>query len=90
MQHNRRSKLLRPEAKITQLFRASFSPTLIASQEEAMMLPHRKTRYVDRELTLREMLDDPIVQDVMRRDGVLRGQIEQLFETLRPEQRRAA
>ena len=54
------------------------------------MLLHRKTRYVDRELTLREMLDDPIVQDVMRRDGVQRGQIERLFETLQPEQRRAA
>ena len=43
-----------------------------------------KRKLVDHELTLREMLDDPIVQDVMRRDGVQRWQIENLFETLRP------
>jgi hypothetical protein len=50
----------------------------------------RKRPLVDRELTLREMLDDPIVQDVMRRDGVERRHVEQLFETLRPVCRRAA
>ncbi|HEY5363400.1 MAG TPA: hypothetical protein VIJ49_04310 [Aestuariivirga sp.] len=49
-----------------------------------------KRKLVDHELTLREMLDDPIVQDVMRRDGVQRWQIENLFETLRPTMRRAA
>lgn len=49
-----------------------------------------KRPLVDRELTLREMLDDPIVQDVMRRDGVVRWQVEQLFQSLRPILRRAA
>ena len=34
---------------------------------------------VDRELTLFEMLDDPIVIRVMRRDGVQRAQIMTLF-----------
>jgi hypothetical protein len=81
---------LRPEAKITQLFHTSFSPTLAAFNEELPMSFQCKTRYVDRELTLREMLDDPIVQDVMRRDDVRRWQVEQLFEALRPEYRRVA
>jgi len=49
-----------------------------------------KRKLVDHELSLREMLDDPIVQDVMRRDGVKRWQVENLFETLRPAIRRAA
>jgi len=49
-----------------------------------------KRPLVDRELTLRDMLDDPIVQDVMRRDGVQRWQVEQLFESLRPVTRKAA
>jgi len=49
-----------------------------------------KRKLVDRELTLQEMLNDPIVQDVMRRDGVKRGQVEQLFENLRPATRMAA
>jgi len=49
-----------------------------------------KRPLVDRELTLRDMLDDPIVQDVMRRDGVQRWQVEQLFESLRPITRKAA
>jgi hypothetical protein len=47
-------------------------------------------KLVDRELTLQEMLNDPIVQDVMRRDGVQRWQVEQLFESLRPATRMAA
>jgi hypothetical protein len=33
----------------------------------------------DRELTLSEMLDDPIVIRVMRRDGVARGDVARLF-----------
>jgi hypothetical protein len=49
-----------------------------------------KSKYVDRELTLREMLDDPIVHDVMRRDGVSRRDVEQLIESMRPTLRRAA
>ena len=49
-----------------------------------------KRKLVDRELTLQEMLNDPIVQDVMRRDGVNRSQVEQLFENLRPANRMAA
>jgi hypothetical protein len=49
-----------------------------------------KRKLVDRELTLQEMLNDPIVQDVMRRDGVKRWQVEQLFENLRPAIRMAA
>ncbi len=43
------------------------------------------------ELTLFEMLADPIVQDVMRRDGVTREQVIHLFESLAARrQRRAA
>jgi hypothetical protein len=34
---------------------------------------------VDRELTLSEMLDDPIVVRLMRRDGVKRAEIMTLF-----------
>ena len=49
-----------------------------------------KRKLVDRELTLQEMLNDPIVQDVMRRDGVKRWQVEQIFENLRPATRMAA
>ena len=49
-----------------------------------------KRKLVDRELTLQEMLNDPIVQDVMRRDGVKRWQVEQLLESLRPATRMAA
>jgi hypothetical protein len=49
-----------------------------------------KRKHVDHELTLREMLDDPIVQDVMARDGVRRWQVEQLFQNLRPTLRKAA
>lgn len=49
-----------------------------------------KRKLVDRELTLREMLDDQIVQDVMRHDGVQRWQVEQLFESLVPARKRAA
>ena len=45
---------------------------------------------MNRELTLRDMLDDRIVQDVMRRDGVQRWQVENLFENLRPTTKRAA
>jgi hypothetical protein len=33
----------------------------------------------DRELTISEMLDDPIVIRVMRRDGVARSDIARLF-----------
>lgn len=54
------------------------------------MQQQSKSRYVDRELTLREMLDDPIVHDVMRRDGVARWEVERLFESLRPVMRKAA
>jgi len=37
---------------------------------------------VERELTLNEMLDDPIVHCVMRRDGVRRADIVALFGSL--------
>ena len=42
------------------------------------------------ELTLLEMLADPIVQDVMRRDGVTREQVIHLFENLAARRRRRA
>ncbi|MFT3672890.1 hypothetical protein [Aestuariivirga sp.] len=42
------------------------------------------------ELTLFEMLADPIVQDVMRRDGVTREQVIHLFENLAARRRRRA
>jgi len=42
--------------------------------------PMRPPPLVDRELTLCEMLDDPIVITVMRRDGVTRAQILRLFD----------
>jgi len=32
-----------------------------------------------REPTLRELLDDPVVQDVMRSDGVSRADVERAF-----------
>lgn len=41
--------------------------------------PRPNPPLVDRELTLFEMLDDPIVIRVMRRDGVQRAQIMTLF-----------
>ena len=37
---------------------------------------------VDRELTLFDMLDDPIVIIVMARDGVARGDVLKLFTAL--------
>ena len=40
----------------------------------------------DRELTLSEMLDDPIVIRVMRRDGVARSDVARLFAA-RPRDR---
>lgn len=40
----------------------------------------------ERELTLCEMLDDPIVAHVMRRDGVVRSDVARLF-TARPRER---
>lgn len=61
-----------------------------AETQEFSMHIFSKRQLVDRELTLREMLSDPIVQDVMRRDGVRRWQVEQLFENLRPAKERAA
>lgn len=42
------------------------------------------------EPSLHEMLTDPIVQDVMRRDGVTREQILHLFEQLSAQRRRRA
>ncbi len=52
--------------------------------------PQRETsrhRFVDRELTLGEMLADPIVQLVMRRDRVTPETVAALFE---PRQERNA
>jgi hypothetical protein len=69
------------------------TPVLARCKAETLefsMHTFSKCKLVDRELTLRDMLDDPIVQDVMRRDGVKRWQVEQLFESLRPQMRRAA
>jgi hypothetical protein len=40
-----------------------------------------RAQFVDRELTLREMLADPIVIRVMRRDGVTHADIVRLFST---------
>lgn len=37
----------------------------------------------NKELSLHEMLADPIVQTVMKRDGVTRQQIERLIEATR-------
>ena len=42
--------------------------------------PRPSPPLVDRELTLIEMLDDPIVLRLMRRDGVRRPEILELFE----------
>jgi len=44
--------------------------------------PRRNPPLVDRELTLFDMLDDPIVINVMRRDGVARGEVLKLFAAL--------
>jgi hypothetical protein len=41
--------------------------------------PRPSAPLVDRELTLFDMLDDPIVIRVMRRDGVARGEVLNLF-----------
>jgi len=41
--------------------------------------PRPTSPLVDRELTLFDMLDDPIVIRVMRRDGVARGEVLNLF-----------
>jgi hypothetical protein len=41
--------------------------------------PRPKPPLVDRELTLFDMLDDPIVIRVMRRDGVARREVLNLF-----------
>ncbi len=49
-----------------------------ATPNETIRKP-AKPPLVDRELTLFEMLDDPIVIRVMRRDGVQRAQIMTLF-----------
>ena len=38
---------------------------------------------LDRELSLPEMLADPIVQTVMARDGVTKQDVEALIETVR-------
>ena len=35
------------------------------------------------ELSLRQMLDDPVVRVIMARDGVSRGQVEDLVAALR-------
>jgi hypothetical protein len=65
-------------------------PKCRAETQEFSMHIFSKRKLVDRELTLQEMLNDPIVQDVMRRDGVKRWQVEQLFENLRPASKMAA
>ena len=44
--------------------------------------PGRNLPLVDRELTLFDMLDDPIVISVMLRDGVARGEVLELFAAL--------
>jgi len=57
---------------------------------ELKTVPLRETprrRLVDRELTLREMLADPIVQTLMRRDRVRPETVIALFE---PRQERNA
>ena len=82
--------MLRRETNITQLCKATVLPLCKAEMMEFPMNIFSKRKLVDRELTLRDMLNDPIVQDVMRRDGVQRWQVEQLFENLRPAIRRAA
>jgi hypothetical protein len=82
--------MLRPETNITQLCIEPILPKYEAEILEVSMHIFSKRKLVDRELTLHEMLDDPIVQDVMRRDGVKRWQVEQLFENLRPAMRSAA
>ena len=40
--------------------------------------------YGFRELTLAEMLRDPIVQDLMRSDGVSRSEVRRLLSSRRP------
>ena len=51
---------------------------------------HHHAAYVWRELTLQQMLDDAIVQDVMRSDRVCRSDIEAIFKALRPTALRVA
>ena len=42
-----------------------------------------RNAYGFRELTLAEMLDDPIVRDLMRSDGVSRSEVRRLFSLKR-------
>ena len=44
-----------------------------------MFREHRPEPHKERELTLCEMLDDPIVAHVMRRDGVARSDVTRLL-----------
>ena len=44
-----------------------------------MFREHRPEPPKERELTLCEMLDDPIVAHVMRKDGVARSDVTRLF-----------
>ncbi|MBG1232519.1 hypothetical protein [Aestuariivirga litoralis] len=81
--------MLRPDVHITELCRVIAGRKQVAEMMEPTM--HMQPRkYVERELTLSEMLDDPIVQAVMSRDHVQRSSVEQLFENLRPAMKRAA
>jgi hypothetical protein len=57
--------------------RTSMQPML-----RGLSKPRRNPPLVDRELTLSDMLDDPIVLRVMRRDGVARGDVLKLFAAL--------
>lgn len=43
-------------------------------------LPQKKSFHPNRELTLCEMLDDPIVQAVMRSDGISRAEVLAAFK----------
>lgn len=47
------------------------------------------TTITSRELSLHEMLADPIVQTIMARDGVTRQQVEGLIEAVRDKLRLA-
>lgn len=47
-------------------------------------MPTRHTQ-LDRELSLAEMLADPIVQAVLARDGVTKEEVEDLIGAIRPK-----
>jgi hypothetical protein len=48
------------------------------------IMPTRHT-HLDRELSLAEMLADPIVQAILARDGITKEEVEDLIGAVRPK-----